>query len=153
MSHSSTHSHDMTLPRGPLVALGSLVIATVILVSIYRLTAPAESAFAPTGTIVAERSLRFEDRADGGILVHSGDGTLVRTIEPGADPFLRGALRALVRERRSLAIGAEVPFKLVARANGRLTLLDPSTQRRLDIESFGPTQTAAFARLLDLPQR
>lgn len=151
MSHS--HSHDMTLPRVPLMALVGLVTATVLLVAGYRLMSSGESEFAPTGQVLADRALRFEDRADGGIVVRGTDGQVVRVIEPGADPFVRGALRALVRERRSLGIGADTPFHLVARANGRLTLIDPSTQRRLDIESFGPAQSTAFARLLDLPQR
>lgn len=148
-----SHSHDMTLPRVPLLALVSLVLATVLAVAAYRLLSTGDSAFAPTGQVLADRTLWFEDRPDGGIVVRGGDAAVVKVIEPGADPFVRGALRALVRERRSLGIGPDTPFHLVARSNGRLTLIDPSTQRRLDIESFGPAQSGAFARLLDLPQR
>jgi putative photosynthetic complex assembly protein len=135
------------------MALVVLVSATVLAVAAYRLMSPRESEFAPSGPVLADRMLRFEDRADGGIIVRDAEAQVVRVIEPGADPFVRGALRALVRERRSLGIGPDTPFHLVARANGRLTLIDPSTQRRLDIESFGPAQSTAFARLLDLPQR
>lgn len=151
MSHSASHHHDTTLPRGPLIALAGLVLASVLMVAAWRWLGPSESAYAPGGAILAQRSLRFEDRPDGGILVRAGDGRLLQQIEPGAEPFLRGALRALVRERRSLGIGADVPFDLVAREAGRLTLHDPSTRRRLDLESFGPTQAASFARLLALP--
>jgi putative photosynthetic complex assembly protein len=132
------------------MALGTMVLAVVLLVAAYRLAAPSVSEFAPTGPVLTERLLRFEDRADGGIVVHDARSGATRVIEPGADPFVRGALRALVRERRSLGIGSDIPFQLVARTSGRLTLVDPSTQRRLDIESFGPAQSTAFARLLDL---
>jgi len=151
---SATHSHDVVIPRVPLIAIGLLLAATMLTVAAWRLFGPADSVFAPAGQVLAERTLRFEDRSDGGILVRSGsDDRVVRVIEPGADPFVRGALRALARERRSWGQGAQAPFKLVAWANGRLSLIDTGTQRRLDLESFGPTQAAAFARLLDLPSR
>jgi putative photosynthetic complex assembly protein len=151
---NAAHPHDVVIPRVPLMAIGLMLAATIAAVATWRLFGPAASLFAPAGQVVAERTLRFEDRDDGGIVVRNGaDDRVVRVIEPGADPFVRGALRALARERRSWGQGAQAPFRLVAWANGRLSLIDTSTQRRLDIESFGPTQAAAFARLLDLPAR
>mgnify|MGYP006276983711 CR=1 FL=1 len=44
--------------------------------------------------------------------------------------------------------GAEQPFQLIARADGRLTLADPVTGQRIDLESFGPANAGVFARLL-----
>jgi hypothetical protein len=38
-------------------------------------------------------------------------------------------------------------MKLLGRADGRLTLLDPSTQQRIDLEAFGPSNVAVFAGL------
>jgi putative photosynthetic complex assembly protein len=66
----------------------------------------------------------------------------------GEAGFLRGALRALARERRKRDLGAEAAFELIARGDGRLTLNDPATGERIDLESFGPTNFATFARLL-----
>jgi putative photosynthetic complex assembly protein len=57
-------------------------------------------------------------------------------------------LRALARERQKRDLGAGPAFELIARADGRLTLNDPATGERLDLESFGPTNAAVFARLL-----
>jgi hypothetical protein len=37
---------------------------------------------------------------------------------------------------------------LIGRADGRLTLRDPSTGRIVDLESFGPTNAGEFAHLL-----
>jgi hypothetical protein len=39
------------------------------------------------------------------------------------------------------------PMQLLGRADGRLTLLDPSTQQRIDLEAFGPSNAAVFAGL------
>jgi len=56
-------------------------------------------------------------------------------------------LRALARERHRENIGADAPFLLIGRTDGRLTLLDPTTQQRIDLESFGPSNAALFADL------
>jgi putative photosynthetic complex assembly protein len=61
---------------------------------------------------------------------------------------LRGALRALTRERALAKIGRQQPFRLVRYADGRLVLHDPATKQQVTITSFGPTQIEAFDRLL-----
>jgi hypothetical protein len=38
-------------------------------------------------------------------------------------------------------------MQLLGRADGRLTLIDPSTQQRIDLEAFGPSNAAVFAGL------
>jgi putative photosynthetic complex assembly protein len=102
--------------------------------------------------VVAERALHFEDQPDGGVLVidasATGGGKVVRVIDAGAGGFLRGAMRALVRQRKRAGFGPEQPFRLVAHADGRLTLEDPATSQRVDLESFGPTNAAVFGQLL-----
>lgn len=73
---------------------------------------------------------------------------MLDTIAPGTNGFLRSAMRGLVRERKRQGLGAEQPFELLGRADGRLTLVDPGTGRRIDLESFGPSNAAVFVRLL-----
>jgi len=93
--------------------------------------------------------LRFEDRADGAVIVYEGRGDdPVAVVEPGTGGFVRGVLRALVRDRRGQGAGEAEPFRLARRADGRLTLEDPSTGRLIDLRAFGPTNEEAFARLL-----
>ena len=49
---------------------------------------------------------------------------------------------------RASASGAEVPFTLTRWADGRLSLDDPTTTRHIDLEVFGPTNTAVFSNLM-----
>ncbi len=146
MSHS--HAHD-TVPRIPLIGAGALVVASLILVAFVRLVpAPAE---APASTVVA-RELYFDDRADGGITVRDArDPAYAQVLPAGQENFVRATMRGFARERRRAGIGQEVPFLLTARSDGRLTLEDPTNGRIVDLEAFGSTNAAGFARFLTAP--
>ncbi len=152
---SDLHSHHMPVPRGPLLAAAALVIATLVGVATIRVTG-VDVSTRSQAAVVAQRALHFEDQPDGSVRVldaRPGQAPqLLQVIDPGAGGFLRGALRALVRQRRAAGLGAEAPFVLTARADGRLTLVDPATTERVDLESFGPTNAAVFAQLLAAPQ-
>lgn len=136
------------LPVLPLAAMAALVLSSLVGVSIVRLAgvSPVQQADAAT---VSSRQLRFEDRDDGSIVVlDAASGALLDTVAPGSNGFLRSTMRGLVRERKRQSLGPEMPFELLGRVDGRLTLLDPGTGRRIDLESFGPTNAAVFAKLL-----
>ena len=141
-----------TMPRGPLLLIGALLLAALAGVAGVRLS--GTEIREPDAAAVAQRSLRFEDRRDGSVAVlDARSGQQIESIQ-GEAGFLRGALRAMARERRKQGLGAEPAFELIARADGRLTLSDPATGERVELESFGPTNAGVFARLLDAqPQR
>lgn len=94
-----------------------------------------------------QRSLHFEDRPNGDIAVIDAGTRLEVAQFQGEQGFVRGALRALARERRRHEMGPEQPFELTGHVNGRVTLRDPATGMRLNLESFGPTNAAVFSRL------
>jgi putative photosynthetic complex assembly protein len=133
----------------PALLLGGLVVTSVLAVASARLTGhdPRVVADAPARH---ERLLRFEDRDDGTVAVRdpAHADTLVAVVPAQQQHFLRSTVRGLMRERKRHGIGPEPAFSLVARADGRLTLQDPTTGRRIDLESFGPTNAALFAALL-----
>ena len=136
------------IPRAALLGAGSLVLGSLLLVGVARLTGyrPAQPEAA---MIVERRDLRFEDRADGAVLIYSSpQDRLVDTLPPGTNGFVRGVLRGLVRERRADHIGAAPPFRFTRWADGRLSLDDPSTGRHVDLEVFGPANAGAFADIL-----
>ncbi|MDZ7589712.1 MAG: photosynthetic complex assembly protein PuhC [Rubrivivax sp.] len=135
-----------TMPRGPLLAIGAVLL--VVLVGVAGVRLSGTDIREPDAQAVVTRSLRFEDRPDGSVAVL--DATTGQQIDAvqGEAGFLRGTLRAMARERRKQGLGSAPPFELIARADGRLTLADPATGERIDLESFGPTNVATFARLL-----
>ena len=69
----------------------------------------------------------------------------------GEQGFLRGTLRALIRERKRRDLGSVDPFYLQGHQDGRMTLRDPGTGTRIPLDSFGPSQLALFLPLRDTP--
>lgn len=137
-----------TLPRVPLMALGALALVTVLMAGGTRLTGVGAASTVDAATI-SVRELRFEDRSDGGIdILDARLNTRLGDVAPGTNGFLRSTMRGLARERKRQGAGADMPFRLLGRADGRLTLEDPATGRRIDLESFGATNAAVFARLM-----
>ena len=94
------------------------------------------------------RTLRFVDQADGSIqVIDATTGADVHNFQ-GEQGFVRGTLRALVRDRRLQGFGADQPFELIAHDAGRLSLRDPATGSTIALESFGSKNIDVFARLM-----
>ena len=144
--HANTHHHEI---RGPLWIIAVLMLVALVATAAARLG--GLQFHEPDAPALKTRPLRFIDLPDGSIgILDPERGTPLSTLS-GEQGFVRGALRALARERRRAEHGPDAPFELVARSDGRLTLRDPLTGQRIDLEAFGPTNAGAFARLLDLP--
>ncbi len=136
-------------PRPLLLIAGGVIAFSLIGVGLVRITGNGPDQRPAPAT--QERQLRFEDRPDGSIAITDGrTGELVTSVQ-GEQGFVRGALRALARERKARGLGSEQPFQLMVRTDGGLTLYDPATRQRVDLEAFGPTNAENFARLLKDP--
>lgn len=141
------HSHNEKFPRGALIGAAGLIAITIVSAATARITGAAS--MVPHSSPVVVRDLRFADTADGGVDVFDTSSLRpVNIVSPGSNAFLRATLRGLAQQRKREALTAAIPFRLTAWADGRLTLDDPATGRHIELEAFGPTNAAAFARLL-----
>ncbi len=145
MSHHHAHEAPLVTP-GVLRAVGALLLTVLLAVGAVRWSGlEIREPDAPSMQVLA---LRFLDLPDGSIDVRNGQTNERITVVEGEAGFLRGALRVLSHDRIRRGLGDESPFELHHRQDGRLTLLDPKTGMRLDLESFGPQHAGSFARLL-----
>jgi putative photosynthetic complex assembly protein len=152
MSKAMTNESAMTATSFSKTAgliIGSLLFALVA--SIAYLKASGTSAeVASLSPVIDQRSLRFLDAPEGNVaVIDYKSGKQIATIT-GQAGFARGALRALVRERKLAGEGSDKPFNLVAYQDGRLTLEDTVSTQRIDLGSFGPENAANFAGFLKL---
>lgn len=143
---NSTHwsQKNQGLSR-PMAWIGVVLLAVLVAVGLARWSGLDPRT--PDAAVLWQRALQFNDLPDGDIAVLDADTQQAVARFSGEQGFLRSTLRALVRERLREKIGPDAPFLLIGRTDGRLTLLDPTTQQRIDLESFGPSNTAVFAGL------
>ncbi|MFN3351055.1 photosynthetic complex assembly protein PuhC [Pseudorhodoplanes sp.] len=146
------HAEPRRFPLGALLGAAAVVCFAIAAAATARLADIGVTRVAETEP-VAVRALRFEDRSDGGVAVIAADSD--RTIDvlaPGQDSFVRIVLRSLARERLRQDHGREIPFHIVRYADGRLSVEDPSTGRRVDLGAFGAVNAASFARLMTVEE-
>jgi putative photosynthetic complex assembly protein len=144
---SSHHAHEAPLVTpAALAILGSLLLLTVLIVAAVRWS--GMDIRHPDAPSVQVTALRVLDLPDGSIDVRDGQSGQRITVIDGEAGFLRGALRVLSHDRLRRGLGPQAPFELHQRQDGRLTLIDPQTGMRLDLESFGPQHASTFSRLI-----
>jgi len=142
---------EVAVPKAALTLAATLALLTIALAAAARHA--SRPAGAPGVRPVATRALVFSDRPDGAVGVY--DAVRRESLPPlvGSGGFVRGALRALARQRRLDAVGPDVPFYLARWPDGRLTLDDSATHEHLELRAYGPTNEAAFAALLPVGPR
>jgi putative photosynthetic complex assembly protein len=136
------------VPRFALTLAGAAVASSICLAAVGRLTGSANSD--PTAPAVLSRSLVFRDQPNGAVAVFdaSNASAPIALVAPETNGFLRATMRGLARQRLREDASHDIPFRLTQWADGRLTLEDPTTGRRVEMEAFGATNEEAFARLL-----
>lgn len=145
----SDHHHNGPFPRAPLVACAVLVGAVLAVVATYRLSGHTPERSVAQRPPVLSGEFHFRDRADGGVLVYdAARNSLVEALEPGTNGFLRVTLRTMTRERRTMGIGQEQPFRISSWENGEVELIDTATGRRISLRPFGVANAESFATLL-----
>lgn len=148
MSAEQGRTIQEQVPRAFLIAAGALVVFTIVLVAGVRLFGGDAGAISVDGAVAA-RDLRFVDEPGGAVAIYAEpDGRRIATLDPGSNGFLRGTLRALVRERKLNQVGDAVPFRLIGLADGAVVLEDPATGLRVHLSAFGPDNSGVFAGLL-----
>jgi putative photosynthetic complex assembly protein len=147
VSHAARNPVSLKLPLAVVAGLSILVLATAMA------RWSGESIRSPDAPVISQRDLRFEDRPDGSVAVLDATSGQVIDSITGEAGFARGTLRGFARERRIRGLGPEAPLQLVARSDGRLTLIDPLTGHIVDLESFGAVNAGVFARMLPKPSR
>jgi putative photosynthetic complex assembly protein len=143
---TAAHDDEMKLPRGALLGVGLCVGIALLGAIAGRLEGPRPG---PVSTPEATRSLRFADMPDGAVGVFdAANGATVAMLPRGSNNFIRAMLRAVVHERRDTTPDLTSPLALTRWKDGRLTLVDSADGRIVELEAFGSTNEADFARLL-----
>jgi putative photosynthetic complex assembly protein len=142
------HAHEPPLPRLVLRAAIGLILFSIVAVVIGQMTERGLVMTAPAA-MVEERSLTFEKLPTGELAIRDGeDERMVALLPEGKDGFILGVLRGLNRTRAVTRTSGPEVYVLTRWDDGRLSLTDPLTDERIDVNGFGRDNLAAFAQLL-----
>jgi len=101
------------------------------------------------GELIDQANLHFVDQENGDVIVVDADNNhTLHRLTIGEGGFMRSVVRGLARERRATGHGPEVPFQLAVWQTGLVSLIDPVTQRTVELSAFGPDNVMAFTQLL-----
>lgn len=142
------HAQEPPIPRLLLRAVMGLILFSIVAVLVGR-TAEVGLVMTPPSTPAEEIRLAFDPVAGGDLVVRDADtGRTVAILPAEGDGFIRGVLRGLDRGRAKTRTSGEPVFVLTRWKDGRLSISDPLSGERFDLNSFGSDNLAAFARLL-----
>jgi putative photosynthetic complex assembly protein len=133
--------------QAPYILL-ALAGTALLIVAVARLAGYPPATAIPADVLLS-RDLRFEDSSGGSVNVYDWEnGELLESYPAGDGSFVRGVLRAMTRERKSMEEGSETPFRLARHQDGALTIEDLATGRLIVLNAFGPTNAGVFSNLL-----
>lgn len=141
---------EIGVPKPALIGAALLIVCTIALAATARWTGAGRTELDAPAAVARERAILFAPQADSGLaILDASSQAVVLRLGPQDGGFVRGSVRALryVRERSGSTLEA-APWRLREWPNGRLTLEDPTTGYRAELNAFGPDNVAAFRRLL-----
>lgn len=134
------------IPTNVVLAMFSMTVLALALVSWAKLTGQPLVAVPPTADVVSSRTLILSGGDAQAVKVHTADGRLLADLPHGG--FITVIQNGLQRERLKHRIAADAPVNIVTYANGRLAAEDPLTGWSVELGIFGADNRAAFERLL-----
>lgn len=129
---------------------GILMVVVLVVTTIATMTRDTTATPARAETpVLSSRQVAFEPQPEGVLIVRDADtGAEIAALVEADGGFVHNVVRVLTKERRRHAVAADMPYRISAYTNGRVSILDLSTGRVIDINAFGATQVESFAALL-----
>ncbi|MEQ6250752.1 photosynthetic complex assembly protein PuhC [Sulfitobacter sp. HNIBRBA3233] len=137
------------VPRGLVIAMFSLMLASLALVAYARLTDMPLTGVTAERPIVAERLITFGGDRTTGIQIFDESGAEIAASTRDKAGFIDVVWVAVMRERKVQGVDAAAPLRIVRRDGGRTDIIDDTTNWSLPLIGYGQDNVAAFARLID----
>ena len=144
----SETSAERMVPRNALIGAAALIAFSLAAAAVGQATGKGASR-ADYKDATQTTTMRFEDRADGGISVISPEsGATIGVLPAGQDGFVRTVLRSFAFDRQRHGVGSGPAFVIARWPSGLTTIDDPATNVRVDLRAFGAANRQSFEKLI-----
>jgi putative photosynthetic complex assembly protein len=135
--------------RRPIILACVLVVGSLFIAAFASLTGIGVVKL-PEAAVLQARELTFIEQPDGRVEVRTAArGEIVQSLSlRDGGGFIQAVIKGMTLDRVSRKIDLATPYRLARHADGRLILHDPATGRRQTVDTFGPVNADAFAKLL-----
>jgi putative photosynthetic complex assembly protein len=141
----ATRDREM-IPKALLRAMLALAVGSLMLVSYGVVTDRPREGVPVPAAVVTERTIALIGGGAQAVTVLDDRGAVLADLPHGG--FVTVVQNALEAARRRHGVDPDRPIRIVAYANGRLTMEDPETGTTFELHAFGADNEAAFRRLL-----
>ena len=147
-SQMKLRDRDM-VPRTLVIAMFSLMVAALALVSFAQLTDQPLRGVVPDSPVAAERSIILVGTRSDGVAIHDDTGQQIAFSSENKSGFIDVIWVSTMRERKVQGTVGNPPMRLIRRENGHTAIIDPATNWSIELIGYGQDNVAAFARLID----
>lgn len=151
-----SHGQDQVRPGRPWGVYAALAVLSAIMllgVALPRRHGALFPVTAPLTPLQTSRQIRFvELPADLLLVQDASTGQPIARINAGQNGFLHAVVHGLSVTRHRAGVALSQPYGLSLYEDGRLVLTDPPTGTSIDMEGFGPTNSAGVLAFLARPQ-
>ena len=137
------------VPRVLVIAMFSLMAASLALVSFARITDQPLRGVYQAGNIVRETSITLEGTRNDGVRILNAEGQEIAYSQNDRAGFIDVIWVGVKRNRHLEHVTGNPPLRLVRYDNGNTAIIDPATDWSIELIGYGADNVAAFARLLD----
>ena len=144
----NARSEEM-VPRGLVVAMFGLMLATLLLVIVAQWTGAPNAGTVASSPVVQTREIALIGDRNGAYAAQTADGTVLAMSDRDKAGFIGVMGRVVDRKRRAAGLPVADPITLQLHQNGTLSIIDPSTGMDISLLGYGDDNVAAFRRLLN----
>lgn len=153
MTYAATRIHnsksDEMVPRGLVVAMFTLMLATLALVGVAQWTGAPDSGVVPDSPVVQAIDIALIGDRSGAYAAQGLDGTVLAMSDENKAGFIGVMGRVVERKRVTAGLPVADPVTLQLHENGTMSIIDPSTGMDIALIGYGDDNVAAFRRLID----
>lgn len=144
----NARSEEM-VPKGLVIAMFTLMLATMVLVGAARWTDAPPAGVVPPSPVVQTLDIALIGDRNGAYAAQATDGTVLAMSDRDKAGFIGVMGRVVERKRVTAGLPVADTITLQLHDNGTLSIVDPSTGMDIALIGYGDDNVAAFRRLLN----